>query len=418
MRFSLGVNYWPREAAMAMWRAFDAGAIAEDFARIVALGLDTVRFFLRWDDFQPDPAGVDPLMLERLERVVELAGAAGLRAIPTLASGHLNGVDWLPAWARDPATGRARSLYAGALLQAQLVFARAAGERLRAHPAIRVWDIGHAFSSLSRPSRVRLSSGDHSAEPEDERALAAWSRRITETLAEASAIGTTAGAIAADLTADRSVRLGTLCAPFAFASIQGSSLDCPFGRSRLDPECVPFLAMLAAGFSYKPVMVTGLGNPTCPPDRFSAFESFADAARPELAIASDDSAFATYPCLTEAENAASCTAVLERLHADGRLGALWWCWSDPAPGLRAQPPFAGAPQTATYGILRADGSEKPVAAALAAFAAEQREVLPARDMPMIAAAYYYRTLPVSTSTLFDAYLGFVSERRAASTSAG
>ena len=47
MRFSLGVNYWPRRSAMAMWRRFDAGEIREDFARIAGLGLDAVRFFLR-----------------------------------------------------------------------------------------------------------------------------------------------------------------------------------------------------------------------------------------------------------------------------------------------------------------------------------------------------------------------------------
>ena len=32
-------------------------------------------------------------------------------------------------------------------------------------------------------------------------------------------------------------------------------------------------------------------------------------------------------------------------------------------------------------------------------------------MPMIAAVYYYRTLPASTRTLFDAFLTFVEERR-------
>ena len=44
---------------MAMWRSYDAGEIREDFARIAALGLDTVRFFLRWDDFQPAPDAIE-----------------------------------------------------------------------------------------------------------------------------------------------------------------------------------------------------------------------------------------------------------------------------------------------------------------------------------------------------------------------
>ena len=44
-RFLLGVNYWPRRSAMYMWERFDAGELAEDLARVKALGLDVVRFF-------------------------------------------------------------------------------------------------------------------------------------------------------------------------------------------------------------------------------------------------------------------------------------------------------------------------------------------------------------------------------------
>jgi endo-1,4-beta-mannosidase len=97
--------------------------------------------------------------------------------------------------------------------------------------------------------------------------------------------------------------------------------------------------------------------------------------------------------------------VLERLHADGRLGAYWWCWADYPDELRSQPPFDEAPHERAFGIVRSDGSEKPVARALAAFAREKREVTTAHDMPLIAGTYYYRTLPTSTKTLYDAFLG-------------
>lgn len=427
MRFTLGVNYWPRRAAMAMWRRFDAGEIREDFARIAALGLDTVRFFARWDDFQPAPDRVDPAMLDRLETVVALAADAGLQTVPTLFCGSMCGVNWLPAWSLDRRTphGRARTiagetespfgigdLYGGALLDAQLVFARAAGERLRAHPAVRAWDIGHAFSNVREPSHLKVVSGEHSTEPAAEREVAAWARRLTDALRERSSLPVTAGTHADDITTDRDIRLGSLCAPFAFASMQGMTVTSAFARSRLDPEVVPFLAMVAASFSYKPVLVTGVGNPTCPPEKFSAFERFAlPGEPPPLTISPDDTAFATYPCLTEHELATYCTQVLERLHADGRLGALWWCWADYAEELRDEPPFDRAPHERVCGIIRSDGSEKPVAAALRAFAHERREVVKANDMPMISSTYYYRTLPTSTKTLYDAFLGFVADRR-------
>lgn len=397
MRFSLGVNYWPGRSAFAMWRDFDAGVVAEDFARIAALGLDTVRFFLRWDDFQPQADRIEPLMLDRLQELVGLASDAGLGVVPTLFCGSMAGEAFLPAWLRG-------SLYRGAALDAQLLQARAVGERLRAHPAVRAWDIGHAFSKVSRPDRGKVFAGEHGRDPASEREVAEWSRRLAAALRDASQVdAVTAGTFAGDLLEDRDVRLGSLCAPFAFASMQGSPVTSFFARDRRDPEVVPFLAMLAAAFSFKPVMVTGLGNPTCPPHKFSPYERFDDPAAVD--VASNDPVFATYPCLSDEENAAYCTAALERLHADGRLGAFWWCWSDYADTVDVPP------HERTQGVLRADGSEKPIAAALAAFAAERRDVVPARDMPMISATYYYRTLPTSAHTLYEAFLGFVRERR-------
>jgi len=69
--FDLGINYWPRRSAMEMWQRFDAGEIAEDFARIAALGLRSVRFFLRWADFQPARTRMDSTMLARLLLVMD-----------------------------------------------------------------------------------------------------------------------------------------------------------------------------------------------------------------------------------------------------------------------------------------------------------------------------------------------------------
>lgn len=429
MRFALGVNYWPQRTATAMWRRFDPGAIREEFARIAGLGLDTLRFFLRWDDFQPQPDALDPVMLDRLETVVELAAGAGLQTIPALFCGHASGVNYLPAWSLDrtrphgpyrTVCGEVESpygignIYSGPLLEAQLVFARAIGERLRAHPAVSAWDIGHEFSNVREPRHAKLSTGDHGSVPAAEREVAEWSRRLSGALQETSTIGVTAGTHSGDLMRDRDIRLGSLCAPFAFASMQGSNVVSPIARSRLDPEVIPFLAMIAAGLSFKPVAVTGFGNPTCPPGKFSAFERFALRGEPpNLTISADDSAFATYPCLTEDENAAYGTEVLERLHADGRLGALWWCWADYGDELRDHPPFDQAPHERSCGLIRADGREKPIAAALASFARQARLVMKAEDMPMISSTYYFRTLPTSAKTLYDAFLQFVRDRRPA-----
>ena len=414
-RFSVGINYWPRRSAMAMWRLFDAGEIAEDFARIAGLGLDTVRFFLRWDDFQPAADTMDRAMLERLERVVALASEAGLCVMPTLFSGHMSGVNWLPAWTLDRATphGRFRTLardaespygigdmYAGPLLDAQVSFARTVGERLRDHPAIVAWDLGNEFTNLR--------------EPRDPYVAADWSRTLTKTLRAASGHAVVAGTHGEDLTRDRNLRFATFCQPHAFATMHGYSVYSGFARDRLDAEVVPFLASLAAAFSFKDVLFTEFGNPTCPPGKLSPFERVAMPDEPPTpTISPDDPLFATSACLRESEMATYCTDVLERLHADGRLGAYWWCWADYDDALRDEPPFDRAPHELTFGIVRSDGSEKPVAAALAAFAREQRSVLPATDRPTVSDTYYYRTLPTSTKTLYEAFLHTVDARRGA-----
>ncbi|HEY6234177.1 MAG TPA: hypothetical protein VIW69_03600 [Candidatus Elarobacter sp.] len=415
MRFSVGINYWPRRSAMAMWRRFDAGEIREDFARIAGLGLDAVRFFLRWDDFQPQPDTLDAAMLAHLEAVADIAAEAGLRTMPTLFSGHMSGVNWIPPWALDPSTphGRFRTIagdaesphgigdfYKGPLLDAQLAFARAVGERLRAHPAVLAWDLGNEFSNLR--------------EPASQYEAADWSRRLTGALQETSAIPVTAGTHGEDLTRDRNIRFLPLCMPYAFATMHGYPVYSGFSRNRLDPEVVPFLAHLTAAFAQKPVLFSELGNPTCPPHKLSPFERVAlPDEPPNPTVSPDDPVLAPYACLTETEMASYCTNVLERLHADGRLGAYWWCWADYAAELRGEPPFDQAPHELSFGIVRDDGSEKPVAAALAAFARERRPVTAPDDTPVIADTYYYRTLPDSTRTLYDAWVRSIEERRGA-----
>ncbi len=60
-------------------------------------------------------------MLDRLVTVADLAGRAGLAVVPTLFTGHMSGVNWVPAWAlggsdgddrfrapRDPSRWRSR----------------------------------------------------------------------------------------------------------------------------------------------------------------------------------------------------------------------------------------------------------------------------------------------------------------------
>jgi hypothetical protein len=319
---------------------------------MAALELDAVRVLVPWADLQPQGADVDADVLDRLAAFVVRAQSAGLRVLPALAATR-DGANLMPAW-----TQNLPNLYAGPLLDAQVALAVAVADRLREHAgSIVAWDIGHEFSRVRPPRPGKVSTGEHGAAPVSEQEVAAWSKAVAQPFRTAR-IPVTAGTWQADLTTDTNVRLGSLCVPFAFASMQAVT-PLPFGRGDFDPEPIPFLAMVTGAFSFKPVLITSVG------------------------------------CAADDEHASLASATLHRLHADGRLGVYWSHWRDDERG-----------------ILRSDGTERPVARAFAAFAKTSPLVPRADDMPMISSTYYYRTLPDSTATLYNAFLGFVESRRA------
>ena len=397
-RFLTGVNYWPRRSAMYMWERFDLGEIREDAVRIRALGLDVVRFFLSWEAFQPTPDAMDAIALDRLVAVMDAFAVEGLRAMPTLFCGHMSGVNWLPAWTLDPTTphGRFRTIAGGAespygagdfyadegLLAAQERFARTVGTRLRAHPALYLWDLGNEFSNLREP-----------ATPND---AARWSARLTQALLDTSGVGATGGIHGEDLERYRGILPSSIAAPWQHASMHGYPVYSAFARDRLDAEVVPYLSQLVQSCTHKRVLFTEFGNPTCPA------QGDDNSCHPERSEAESRDSHASFACLTEAEMSAYATAVLDKLQRSGALGAFWWCWADYAAEIAHLPPFDRAPHELTFGIIRSDGSAKPVGAALAAFAAEQR---PVADLPppIVDEPTYYNDLPESIAHTYATY---------------
>jgi len=98
-RFRLGVNYWPSETGMDWLASYDPAIIRRDFTRIAAAGMDIVRIFLRWEDLQPDPTGIDATALAAVVDTADAATDAGVELIVTLFTGDMSGVNWIPPWA-------------------------------------------------------------------------------------------------------------------------------------------------------------------------------------------------------------------------------------------------------------------------------------------------------------------------------
>jgi endo-1,4-beta-mannosidase len=369
---------------MYMWQRFDLDEFAEDMARIKELGLDVVRFFLMWEAFQPESNAMDSTALRRFDSLMECIADTGLLAMPTLFCGHMSGVNWLPGWAleRETVIGRFRTISNGAvvdraigdfyadpqLLRAQVLFAQRVGERMRDHPALYLWDIGNEFSNLRLPA----SASD----------AAQWSLQLSEALLEASGVPASGGMHGEDFDKDRRLRPSSIARPWLYATMHGYSVYSSFARNRLDTNVVPFLCQLQQSFSGKRVLFSEFGNPECPPgqERVDGFE-----------------------CLDETEMAQYAGTVLERLHARAALGAFWWCWADYDPALASLPPFDCAPHELRFGVVRSDGTYKPVAGELLRFAREDRDVVDELPPPIADECEHYAGLPQSIESEYRAY---------------
>lgn len=342
--FRVGVNYWPARTAMGWWSRFDLAEVEADFARIAACGLDSVRVFLTWEDFQPAPDRVDRRMLERLVRVADLAGGLGLALIPTLFTGHMSGVNWIPAWALGGSAGdrRFRVVSGGRVVHtglrnwytdsavgdAQVLFAAEAAAALAGHKAVWVWDLGNENSncvvpptrSAARAWLARLSSAIRSA---DETALVTLGLHM-EDLEEDRRLGPSEASEACDL-----------------LSMHGYPIYARWADGPTDHQLLPFLARVTHWLGEGRDLV------------------FSEFGLPSL--------------LVEEDAAAAYTArALEALRRAGCLGALLWCYSDYDPAVGESPPFDLAPHELSFGLWRADGSPKPAVAAVAAFVGAAR----------------------------------------------
>ena len=343
---------------MGWWSTFDPAEVEADFARIAACGLDSVRMFLNWEAFQPTPARVDGEMLARLVVVADLAAGLGLQLIPTLFTGHMSGVNWIPPWALggsdgDPrfrfvssgtVVGRGlRNWYSDAAIgDAQVLLAAEAAGALAGHEAVWAWDLGNENSncvvppnrSSARAWLVRLSSAVRSA---DETALV------------------TVGLHMEDLEEDR--RLGPRQASQVcdLLSMHGYPIYARWSDGPTDAELLPFLARVTRWLGNgRDVLFSEFGLPT-----------YRRGDPHEQRVGAE-------PLLDEEAAAVYTTAALEGLRRAGCLGALLWCYSDYDPALWENPPFDLAPHERTFGLWRIDGSPKPAVAAISAFVGAKR----------------------------------------------
>jgi endo-1,4-beta-mannosidase len=339
---------------MGWWSQFDRAEVAADFARIAGSGLDSVRVFLTWEDFQPAPDQVDRAIVERLVTVADLAGELGLSLVPTLFTGHMSGVNWIPAWALGGSDGdvRFRVVSGGTVVEsglrnwyadpvvsdAQALLASEVAAALAGHDALWAWDLGNENSNCVLPP-----SRD---------AARAWLARMAAAIRAADDTAlVTAGLHMEDIEEDRLLGPRDASGVCDLLSMHGYPIYADWAEGPTDDRLLPFLARLTRWLGdEREILFSEFGLPT-----------FRRGERQSSALLVEEAAAAAYT-----------GRALESLRRAGCSGAMLWCYSDYDPALWGRPPLDLAPHERSFGLWRADGSPKPSVAAVAAFAGADR----------------------------------------------
>lgn len=140
----IGVNYWPASCGVEMWRQWPATEIQKDLDLVKSLGLNCVRFFLRWQDFEPYPGNFDEKMFKRLAHMLAWCQQRQLYTNPSLFVGWMSGGLFWPAWKSD------HNLYADSYLRERAAaFAQRAAQVLKDFPdQILAIDLGNELDCV------------------------------------------------------------------------------------------------------------------------------------------------------------------------------------------------------------------------------------------------------------------------------
>jgi hypothetical protein len=348
--FILGINYWPRKAAMFMWREFDQDVIKEDMSIISDLNLSCIRIHLLWEDFQPTPKTVPPAMLDRLVELLEAADEKNIKVVVTLFSGHVCGMNWLPPWMllasadlnQSPVFSmgkvrfnRIRNQYAEAeIMEGQIYFLEEVTNAVSRHPALFSWDLGN------EPSRWSDSL--------DNFAVELWLQAMTETLKERDdSLPLTMSFHFADLGRSEGLTPGLAAKYMDYLSINGQPQDIPWGEDPLSPTLPSFLGCVVRWLGKGPVMIKEFGLATesiLPGPRDSKPGREID----RLLVSEEDAALLTENTLLQ----------LRRSHL---MGAFWKSYCDYHPTIWKWPPLDQRRAERFSGLVRYDGTPKVAA---------------------------------------------------------
>jgi endo-1,4-beta-mannosidase len=347
-RFIVGVNYWPREKAMAWWREFDASTVARDFSLLSEYQFDVVRVFLLWEDFQPGERQISVPSLDHLVQVAETAHECRLQILPTFFTGHMRGINWLPAWMLGGGEGDGRfpvfcqggvhkagirNFYAQRdIWNAQKLLIREVTNALQGHPVIWGWDLGNEPSNIVRP-------------PSKDLARAWMEEMVTEVKRRDEDLPVTLGLYQEDLEEDRTLGPKEVTEYCDVLSIHAYPCYAKWADGAADEKAPLFLALITGWLG-------GTGA--------VLLEEFGVATNPEKGILpyEDREKLGDIPLISEEQAGDYYRRVLELFIRNGFPGAFAWCFSDYEPALWDDFPLSDRVHERYFGLFRWNGSAK------------------------------------------------------------
>jgi len=160
-----GCNYWASNAGMYMWRRWEPQTVAHDIKILAETGVNMMRVFPLWPDFQPltrcmrgrclnayyqqndeplkNPAGVDEEMMARFRFMCDEAQKNNVKLVVGLVTGFMSGRSFVP-----PAFEQSNCLEDPEVLRWQVRFVRHFVREMKDHPAICAWDLGNEVQGL------------------------------------------------------------------------------------------------------------------------------------------------------------------------------------------------------------------------------------------------------------------------------
>lgn len=166
--FNVGCNYWASDSGVYMWRNWNEENVDNDFRLLSEIGVKIIRVFPLWCDFQPIKKmyiyrqnlgglsvddgrnmltnfddGIDEVMFQRFDRMLDLAKKYGLKAIPSILTGWMSGRMFVPSFLEG-----VNLITDSFAIYWEVKFINSFVNRFKYHDAVAAWCIGNECNCM------------------------------------------------------------------------------------------------------------------------------------------------------------------------------------------------------------------------------------------------------------------------------